>query len=254
MNPKITIVCCYNNFEQYSNELVYGLSKQNEDYVLIGIDNCNNRYTSCSKAYNSVMEQIKTEYTIYAHQDIILEDPDFLNKYIKILDKYENAIVGVAGIDLLSKKVVSNIRHRKTRDRVVKEVMDGPKKSETIDECFFGGKTTLFQKYRFNEDICNGWHLYAVELCLRIRRDNRCVYTCDLPLVHTSGGRVSYDYLDTLFKLCELYRKDYSHIYTTCSQCETDYMKCALYVLKRRTIIFLSEVKHGFITMVSKRS
>lgn len=40
---------------------------------------------------------------------------------------------------------------------------------DTVDECCFGMERETFNSLRFNEDICDGWHLYAVEMCLRAK-------------------------------------------------------------------------------------
>lgn len=40
---------------------------------------------------------------------------------------------------------------------------------DTVDECCFGMTREVFDSLRFNEKVCNGWHLYAVEMCLRAK-------------------------------------------------------------------------------------
>ena len=69
MKNKITIVCCYNDRKQYGR-LQASLAKQNTGYELIGMDNCNRQYASCSLALNAATARVETEYVIYAHQDV----------------------------------------------------------------------------------------------------------------------------------------------------------------------------------------
>lgn len=40
-------------------------------------------------------------------------------------------------------------------------------KVETLDEYCIAIQATVWRKSIFNEEICDGWHLYVVELCLR---------------------------------------------------------------------------------------
>lgn len=47
------------------------------------------------------------------------------------------------------------------------EIYEAPYLCETVDECCFGMTCECFNRLRFNEEVCNGWHLYAVEMCLR---------------------------------------------------------------------------------------
>ena len=68
MKNKITIVCCYNDRKQYGR-LQASLAKQNTGYELIGMDNCNRQYASCSLALNAATARVETEYVIYAHPD-----------------------------------------------------------------------------------------------------------------------------------------------------------------------------------------
>ena len=80
MKNKITIVCCYNDRKQYGR-LQASLAKQNTGYELIGMDNCNRQYASCSLALNAATARVETEYVIYAHQDVELPGEDTLARF-----------------------------------------------------------------------------------------------------------------------------------------------------------------------------
>ena len=167
----VTIVCCYNNEKAY-NDLVNSLKTQTCPYELIGIDNRDNKnFSACSKALNSVINQVKTKYVIYSHQDIILTTPDALAKFMNYLEKTgPDDILGVAGTKFEIPGTISNIRHGKNltyagSNRVVNGFMEG----DTLDECFFAGHAKHFLEYPFDEIICDNWHLYAAEACLRTK-------------------------------------------------------------------------------------
>lgn len=47
------------------------------------------------------------------------------------------------------------------------EICEAPYLCETVDECCFEMTCECFNRLRFNEEVCDGWDLYAVEMCLR---------------------------------------------------------------------------------------
>lgn len=158
---EVTFVCCYNNF-------VNSFCSQDTPYELIGINNTGNKkFQSASSAYNSVINQVRTKYVIYSHQDIELTKPEMLRKLVAYLDK-----IGVAGVKFDQPGIFTNILD------MVDRKYDKPTHSyiyvegkmmecDTLDECFFGGYAQHFRDYPFDEKICNNWHFYAVEACLR---------------------------------------------------------------------------------------
>ena len=172
---EVTVVCCYNNESVY-NDFVSTLKSQTCGYDLIGIDNRGNKsFTSCAAAYNSVIDEVKTKYVIYSHQDILLEGSDALAKFVSYLDRIKrDDILGVAGVKFSDPRTITNIMHRS--NQTGKIIPAGVYRLEgdmmmcdTVDECFFGGYTEHFRRNPFNESICNSWHFYAAEACLRTK-------------------------------------------------------------------------------------
>ncbi len=169
---EVTVVCCWTNEKQYQ-DFVNTLNAQTIPYELIGIDNRGNKaFTSCAAAYNSVINQVRTKYVIYSHQDILLTEPNMLAKFVAYLERTDcDDIVGVIGVKFDTAGVFSDIMHiQSSTGKLVKvgtHIPDGMMECNTLDECFFGGHSEHFEAFPFNEDICNGWHLYAVEACLK---------------------------------------------------------------------------------------
>ena len=172
---EISIVCCYNNEKMY-NDFVGNVNSQSIPCEVIGINNCGNKtFTSCAAAYNSVINQVKTKYVIYSHQDIVLEDSDSLKKFLSYLERLNtHDVLGVAGVKFDSYGVFTNIKHVWKHSGEIgfagsNRVEGGLMECDTVDECFFGGFTEHFKEFPFNEKICNNWHLYAVEACLQTK-------------------------------------------------------------------------------------
>ena len=231
-HKEVTVVCCTNDMEKLRSELKRSLSSQSMEYDLIVINNKNNRFRSCSAAYNSVINKINTKYVIYSHQDITLLEEDTLEKFLGYLKKISfGDIVGVAGTKFDKRDVISSIYHGKDRHRVVERPLRGIKKCDTLDECFFGGLTETFRKYPFNENLCDNWHLYCVERCLHNKVKGHNVYVCECSLLHSSTGIVSPAFYDNFRRICKAYHKSYPEIYTTCARSKTDIVSRTVYCL-----------------------
>lgn len=158
------------------NDFVNTLKAQTCPYELIGIDNRGNgKFTSCAAAYNSVIRDVKTKYVIYSHQDILLQDSGTLAEFVECLGKIKpDSVLGVAGVVFGTAGIFTNIKERndKTgkmrfagRHRISGSMME----CDTVDECFFGGYAQHFKDEPFDEIVCDNWHLYAVEACLRTK-------------------------------------------------------------------------------------
>ena len=213
---QITIVCCWTN-ETQLNEFVDSVKKQTVSCELILIDNRDSIFNSCSKAFNSVIDRITTKFVIYSHQDIILFKEDSLEKFIAYLKMInENDILGVAGALPEVTGTITNVRLSENGSYAGSKRANGLNRCQTLDECFFGGYTAKFKDDYFDEKICDNWHLYAVEMCLRTLSKGSTVYVCDIELVHLSKGRVNSIYNKTFFKLCKKYSAFLSNIATPC--------------------------------------
>ncbi len=273
MNKKVTIVCCYNDIGQYER-LCTSLKRQNIEYELIGIDNCRQKFASCSSALNAVVDAIKTEYVVYSHQDIELPEADMLERFVDYLEQTGKAdILGVAGaIDAASAGaesgmtdirlkpktipkdgtcVASYVRHGRGLVCAGEVEFQGMIVCDTVDECFFGGRTEVFRKEPFDEKLCDNWHLYAVERCLRARVQGNKVWVCDLSLIHHSSGNINHAYNENFRRIAKHYAKypaeeggrnadvKTAYIRTVCGSARTDWLHRNLFYWKREILFRL---------------
>lgn len=239
---KVTIVCCYNDIKQYKR-LCVSLEKQSIQFELIGIDNQTQKFVSCSSALNSVLSEVKTEYVIFAHQDIELPEENMLEDYVNYLEKIDvKDILGVAGTLKGSTKVASHLRHGKKLQCAGEVEYKGLLECDTIDECFFGGRTLQFQQSMFDERLCDNWHLYAVEYCLRTRINDGHVWVCDIPLLHYSSGKINHAYNDNFRKIASYYsvgKNQIRMLNTVCGSTKTDIIHRNLFYWKREILFKL---------------
>ena len=226
MNNKcrVTVVCCYNNQDKLQEQLLMSLHNQNEPYVFLPIDNVKGQFSSCSTALNSILAKINTEYVIFAHQDIVFTESTQLGQFVDYMQKgSEGDIFGIAGVYHNSPGVMTCALHGSNRKPAGRFPIVGLRECDTIDECFFGGMTKTFLDEPFDERICDNWHLYAVELCLRAKKNNKKVYVCAIPLLHLSTGIVTPEFYKSFLKLCKSYHSYYPIIRTTCAANKTDF-------------------------------
>lgn len=236
---EVTVVCCWTNEKQYQ-DFVNTLNAQTIPYELIGIDNRGNKaFTSCAAAYNSVINQVRTKYVIYSHQDILLLDTECIAKFLSYLkDSKQDDILGSTGVRFDTVGVFTDTKHKignelqyAGKNRLSGSIVE----VDTLDECFFGGHTKHFRDYTFDEVLCDDWHLYAAEACLKTKSKyghRGGAYACGIDLLHLSAGNFSPSLYTGFYRLCRKYAAEFPIIKTCCLSSRTDFAHLAPYCLK----------------------
>ncbi len=239
----ISIVCVYNNKNILADFLQKSLQAQTVQHELIALDNTAGAFRSAAQAlnYGAFQAQSDSNYIMFAHQDIDFCSPAFLEETEMMLDAIPVlGIAGVAGITAEGKKVISNIRHG------IPPVAAGRKIETyasvmTVDECCTIVPRQLFKKHQFDEAVCDGWHLYTVEYCLRMKEKGFGVYVLPSAIYHASrGDQMDVPaYFKTLKKVLRRHARSYKKIHTTCGRWNTRspvrlqmgwfYIRCTLY-------------------------
>lgn len=219
----ISIICVFNNRDQYENQLLASLLKQDIQYELISIDNSTCRFNSAAEALNYGSSIAKGDILIYSHQDIYLKRTDEISRFAHAIEKCEDgSIIGTQGVKELSKVYYSNITSGKVYDeKLSKEYIEEFYEVSCVDEGFFGMKRETWSELRFNEQLCDNWHLYCVEMCLHTRKKGNKVFVYPSQLHHFSMGTITLGYMNNLKTLCSVYRNDFKYIWTTCYKVKT---------------------------------
>lgn len=207
----ISLICCYNNLQQY-NDMQKSLENQTVEYELIGIDNREGKYKSAASALNAGGGRTHSEILIFLHQDIIFEKENSLENFVKAIPNDRDSIVGLYGAS-----------HGK-RNKIAENLYE----AETLDECCVAMHKEVWQQLRFNEDICNGWHLYVVELCLRAAEKGILIASGSFDIKHLSSGTVDQKYMQTFKNLIVIY-KEKKWIATTCKTMPTNLLIFYIY-------------------------
>jgi GT2 family glycosyltransferase len=214
----ISVICVYNNEQLFQETLLKSLNTQSISYDLVAIDNTQGKFTSAAQAlnYGASKTQPQSSCFVFVHQDVKLCSPDFLEDVETTLALLPDlGIAGVAGNVEGDKNFFSSITHGTPPTAAGRKIRT-PIAVMTVDECFIAIPRHIFEQYRFDEGVCDGWHLYAVEYCLRVKLAGFCAYILPAPLYHCSSGMLGIDYFIAFEKVRQRYKQSYRKIYTTC--------------------------------------
>ncbi len=221
----ISLICVFNNPEQLKNQLKASLEIQQVDYEFIAIDNTKNRFKSAAEALNYGSEEASGEILIYSHQDIWLKRTDEIKRFSSAIERCQvGTIVGSQGVREPKKLYYENLTSGKILEKkIIEDFKEDLYEVSCVDEGFFGMKKETWDMLKFNEELCDNWHLYCVEMCLHTRKLGNQVYVFPSQLHHFSKGTISLGYMNNLKRLCEVYRNDFKYIWTTCYKVRTNW-------------------------------
>ncbi len=225
----ISIICCYNNKTVYNDFLLKSINNCNySNCEIIGLDNSNCTYSSISQAYNYALSQIKGDWIFFCHQDVAFERDFFkeMEKYLNTQNKDQVRIFGFAGITD-DGTVYSNIQRRNSREYIIRNQITKETNVISLDECcFIVSKNTMDKLGYFDEKVCNNWHMYCVELCLR-SLINGGSNICLPDIIYHKDGKnqlnVTLDkyFLGTAYRVSKKYKNNFDVLYTPCYKTST---------------------------------
>jgi len=226
----ISIVCVYDDFEILENHLLRSLKKQSVKYEFIGIDNTRHHFQSAAEALNYGGGKSQGEFIMYAHQDVDLLRESWLEDAHKmLLDIPTFGIAGVAGARPGSsagdRDIISNIENSIPPQRLGHLGLSFPEKVESVDECLMIVPRKIFEKFRFDNKTCTGWHLYGVDYCLSLSALCYDIYVLPMSIYHRSPSwmQLPPQYFEILKKIIKKHKKNYQRIITTCGVWYTRY-------------------------------
>lgn len=235
-SANVTIIVCYNDLEQVS--LLKDCICSSEATVeFMPLDNREHAFPSAAKAYNYALQRIseKAEAIIFCHQDI-----RFSKRSIDLIAdaclEEKDTLFGVAGARNEGRK-----NRGKTISTLVGEAANwSPAETGTyapvfsLDECLIAGHRSVFERVSFDEKTCDGWHLYAVDLCIQCHLKCIDVKVMDAEVRHLSRGHVDRAFIRTEGKLAKKYRKDLKMITHTNGWTYTNPLKRVIVLIYRK--------------------
>ena len=188
--PECSIITIVNKKEVF-NKFKKSLSDQeNVSFELIRVNNDNHQYSSAREAYNEATERASGKYLIVLHPDIRFLDKFALRDILSNVRRLKNlGVAGVAGTPERLRNgyfvLITNIKQGLDAHHTG-EMVEEPVQVQTVDECFFVMEKEYFKKNRFSD--IEGWHLYAVEQCLKALINGKNNYVVPARLWHKSDG------------------------------------------------------------------
>lgn len=207
---EFSIICVYNNKDKLSKFLEVGLNRQkNSDFEKILVDNTDDKYDSAAGALNNGAKNANGEYYVFIHQDVRLPK-NYLSTAKQYLDGIDD--LGVAGAvgrreqNGCSGETVTNIRHGEPPYEAGDTKISEPTKVNELDELILIIPEKIFNKNKFSEKLCSGWHLYGVEYSIRMQTEQMNVVVLPITLWHQSdGGWRDWRHDVTLLKIINYY-------------------------------------------------
>lgn len=231
-NQNFTILCIYDR-QHIMDDFLANLFTQKLcgiEYQLIPIDNTRNQFHSAREAYDEYLDQIKYNIVLFMHPDIRFLSENVLRYLVEQISKIRNyGVVGIAGCTYGKKyQILSNIVHGIDKRQVGKKISKTIE-IQTVDECCFAIKKEIVQKFKFSE--LDGWHMYAVEQCLRMNENGMKNYLVPADGIwHMSDGKsLGPEYLTCLEQLIKRHRNQVRYINTTIKQWKTNGLVAYIY-------------------------
>lgn len=226
----VTIVNKLNVFDDFCKSLE---TQSGVSFELIPIYNLKGEYKSARSAFNSTLNRCTGKYVIFTHPDIRFETSKELSATKTYLNEIANfGVIGAAGAVAgkynKNKRVIySNMVHGINKKRAGVKI-DSLKEVQTVDECFFVLDKKYIIKNKFSK--LDGWHLYAVELCLRCILDNKKNYVIPLNIWHLSDGKsLNSNYIHQLNRIIQIYSDKFPVLYTTVKIWKTKGLRAKIY-------------------------
>lgn len=178
------------------------------EFEIIRIDNRINP-VSIAEAYNKGLKKAQGEIICFCHEDIIFENFGWgpaIHKFI--LDNDDIGLVGVAGtvyksaipapwVALPKKYYRINMLQKFNDGRIERHELGGRNIAEVavLDGCFIAGKTKIFNQFLWNSSLLKDFHLYDLDISLRVGQDYKLVVTNHILLTHLSEGNFNLPWL-----------------------------------------------------------
>jgi glycosyltransferase involved in cell wall biosynthesis len=190
-------------------------------YELIAIDNRPDPKGICER-YNEGLAAAKFDVIAFCHDDILFQTNGWGSQLWNLLQAHPQiGLVGTAGAVYKSRTPTSwvDVPYKYYRANMIQQHEDGSVTSHivhdagdysevaVIDGCFIAGRKAVFQKYCWNETLLTGFHLYDLDICLRVGQHYKVAVSNQLLIRHASEGEFNEAWLRDSQRVHRQYRR-----------------------------------------------
>ncbi|WP_083494631.1 glycosyltransferase [Pyrodictium occultum] len=159
----ISVIVVYNDVRILNEWLLESLKNQSADYELIALDNRKGDFPSAANAYNYGGLRARGDYLMFVHQDVRLLGNTWIEEAERILRNLPKlGAAGVAGKRCDIRGVITNAIHGVPPRPAGQIRISKPVKVQTLDPLLIIVPRKVFQRLKYDEHTCNGWHLYSI--------------------------------------------------------------------------------------------
>jgi hypothetical protein len=208
---KYSVISVFNDEELLEDWLLSSIDHQVEsEFEIVLIDNTDSEYDCAPEALNKGAERAAGDYYIFVHQDVKLLSEIWFKQLGSFIDEIDDlGICGVSGKKYHPplQRMHSYIFQGEDKSDKITNPTEVPQEVQTVDELLAVIPASVFNKRKFNEYICDGWHLYIVEYCLWVNNKTELsVYVLPLVVWHRSKGMaLGHEYFRILEKIYKKY-------------------------------------------------
>ncbi len=224
-DKSISVICVYNKPDVLERVLKDSLKKQTVNAELIALDNTKAKYSSAAAALNYGASISQGDILIFAHQDVSFDSPNALYELTENFKKCASigdigGVVGSAFSDTGIPKIVAGCKANFLGEKVGRKgFQSGFSQAETVDEFLIVMYKSTFLIHPFDEQLCDGWHFYAVEQCLNAKVNGKKVFVINADIRHISPGYIDSKFYWAQYKIAKKYQ-NIDHIIGTCCNFE----------------------------------
>lgn len=191
-------------------------------YEVIAIDNKQTRKGIC-EIYNEGLKKASFNIVCFCHEDILFHTKNWGKKLFELLDaNKEIGLAGIAGAVYKSKYPTSwasvpsefyrtsLIQKKNDRSYMHPPYTANQQASEVavLDGCFIAGRLEIFNKFKWNENLLKDFHLYDLDICIRVGRKFKLVVMNTITIIHLSEGSLDGKWLLESEKMHSCYTAD----------------------------------------------
>ncbi|MBU4222362.1 MAG: glycosyltransferase family protein [Euryarchaeota archaeon] len=205
----ISIICVYNNERTLREISLKSLKNQTVEFELIKMDNTENKFKSAAEALNNEGKKAHSKYIMFLHQDVELGCKNWLEETEKILDNISDlGIAGVAGA-----KEGQIFGYIESAGALWGKPIHNPIEIQTLDECLVIIPKSVFERLQFDEATFDGWHCYAADYALSVKKIGLNAYVIPAFIYHRTISTNIMSLGKYLRRLYFKHKLTFKHIY-----------------------------------------